>query len=50
MRLREAGLSRESPYRALSEEGKPRLDTALRVPKALNVRLTATAAPAAREV
>ncbi|MGY2046767.1 addiction module antidote protein [Methylobacterium sp. JK268] len=40
---REAGLSRESLYRALSDEGNPSLDTALRVLKALNVRLTATA-------
>ncbi len=38
---REAGLSRESLYRALSPEGNPSLDTALRVLKALNVRLTA---------
>lgn len=42
---RDAGLSRESLYRALSEEGNPSLDTALRVLKALNVRLTATVAP-----
>ncbi|MCJ2057345.1 putative addiction module antidote protein [Methylobacterium sp. J-048] len=38
---REAGLSRESLYRALSPEGNPSLDTAMRVMKALNVRLTA---------
>lgn len=50
MRLREAGLSRESLYRALSEQGSPSLDTALCVLKALSVRLTATAAPTAREV
>ncbi|WP_407522940.1 addiction module antidote protein [Methylobacterium oryzisoli] len=42
---RETGLSRESLYRALSDEGNPSLDTALRVLKALNVRLTATVVP-----
>ena len=42
---REAGLSRESLYRALSEDGNPSLDTALRVLKTLNVRLTATVCP-----
>ncbi len=42
---REAGLSRESLYRALSDEGNPSLDTALRVLGALNIRLTATVAP-----
>ncbi|MBD8907119.1 addiction module antidote protein [Methylorubrum zatmanii] len=40
---REAGLSRESLYRALSDDGNPSLDTALRVLNALNVRLTAFA-------
>lgn len=39
---RDSGLSRESLYRALSDEGNPSLDTALRVLKALNVRLSAT--------
>ena len=43
---REAGLSRESLYRALSEDGNPSLDTAMRVLKTLNVRLTATVGPA----
>ncbi|WP_430911437.1 addiction module antidote protein [Methylobacterium sp. sgz302541] len=42
---REAGLSRESLYRALSEDGNPSLDTAMRVLKTLNVRLTATVGP-----
>ncbi len=41
---RQTGLSRESLYRALSDEGNPSLDTALRVVSALNVRLTATVA------
>lgn len=41
---RETGLSRESLYRALSDEGNPSLDTALRVLNALNVRLTASVA------
>lgn len=43
---RATGLSRESLYRALSDEGNPSLDTAMRVLKALNVRLTATVVPA----
>jgi probable addiction module antidote protein len=41
---REAGLSRESLYRALSDEGNPSLDTVMRVLKVLNVRLVATVA------
>lgn len=41
---RESGLSRESLYKALSDEGNPSLDTTMRVLKALNVRLSATAA------
>ncbi|HEX8417015.1 MAG TPA: addiction module antidote protein, partial [Methylobacterium sp.] len=44
---REAGMSRESLYRALSDEGNPSFDTVLRVLKALNIRLTATVAPTA---
>ena len=39
---REAGLSRESLYRALSAEGNPEFGTVLRVLKALGLRLTAT--------
>ncbi|CAO4144528.1 Putative addiction module antidote protein [Methylorubrum aminovorans] len=42
---RETGLSRESLYRALSDDGNPSLDTALRVLNALNVRLSACVAP-----
>ena len=42
---RETGLSRESLYRALSDDGRPSLDTALCVSNALNVRLTAFVAP-----
>jgi probable addiction module antidote protein len=45
---RESGLSRESLYKALSDEGNPSLDTTMRVLKALNVRLTATPAAIAR--
>ncbi len=41
---RQTGLSRESLYRAMSDEGNPSLDTALRVVNALNVRLMATVA------
>ena len=41
---RETGFSRESLYRALSDDGNPSLDTALRVLNALNVRLTASVA------
>ena len=49
---RDAGLSREALYRALSEDGDPRLSTLFGVMKALGVRLaTATPleAPAQRE-
>jgi probable addiction module antidote protein len=41
---REAGLSRESLYRALSEGGNPSFATILKVTKALGVRLHAEAA------
>jgi probable addiction module antidote protein len=41
---REAGLSRESLYKALSAEGNPEFGTVLRVMKALRLRLSATAA------
>ena len=40
----EAGLGRESLYKALAPGAKPRLDTVLRVTKALGVRLTAVPA------
>ncbi|GJD44162.1 hypothetical protein AFCDBAGC_2026 [Methylobacterium cerastii] len=39
---RTSGLSRESLYKALSEDGNPSLDTTVRVLKAMNLRLTAT--------
>ncbi|WP_302174695.1 addiction module antidote protein [uncultured Hydrogenophaga sp.] len=42
---RDAGLSRESLYRALSEEGNPSFLTVLKVARALGVRLQVTAAP-----
>lgn len=37
-----AGLSRESLYRALSENGNPRFDTLLRILDALNIQLKFT--------
>jgi probable addiction module antidote protein len=40
---REAGLSRESLYKALSKKGNPSFATVLRVAKALGVRLHAEA-------
>jgi probable addiction module antidote protein len=42
-----AGLSRESLYRALSEDGNPRLDTFFKVLGALGVRLAVGPADAA---
>jgi probable addiction module antidote protein len=44
---REAGVSRESLYRALSSEGNPEFATILRVAHALGLRFTA--APATEE-
>jgi len=41
---RDAGLSRESLYRALSIHGNPSLATVLKVARALGIRLHATAA------
>ena len=41
---KEAGLSRESLYRALSADGNPSFATVLKVARALGVRLHATAA------
>jgi len=38
---REAGLGRESLYKALAPGSKPRFDTVVRVARALGVRLTA---------
>ncbi|MXZ81189.1 MAG: putative addiction module antidote protein [Gammaproteobacteria bacterium] len=43
---RDAGLSRESLYKALSGERNPTLDTILRVVGALGLRLRAEALPA----
>ena len=44
MVAKEAGLSRESLYRALSADGNPSFATVLKVAKALGVRLHAEAA------
>lgn len=41
---KDAGLGRESLYKALAPGAKPRFDTVLKVAKALGVRLTAQAA------
>ena len=41
---KDAGLGRESLYKALSPGAKPRFDTVLKVARALGVRLTAEAA------
>ena len=41
---KQSGLSRESLYKALSEDGNPSLDTILRVARAVGVRLHASAA------
>lgn len=41
---RDAGLSRESLYKALSEDGNPSFATVLKVARALGVRLHAEAA------
>jgi probable addiction module antidote protein len=46
---REAGVSRESLYRALSEKGNPEFATVLRVINALGLRLTTVAAPGAAD-
>ena len=42
---KDAGLSRESLYRALSAEGNPSFSTVLKVAKALGLRLHALAVP-----
>ena len=42
---KDAGLSRESLYRALSADGNPSFATVLKVAKALGVRLHAQVAP-----
>jgi probable addiction module antidote protein len=41
---KDAGLSRESLYRALGDNGNPEFATVLKVAKALGLRLTAVAA------
>jgi probable addiction module antidote protein len=41
---RQAGLSRESLYKALGEGGNPSFDTILRVARAVGVRFHASAA------
>lgn len=41
---RETGIAREALYRALSENGNPELGTALKVMRALGIRLKATLA------
>jgi probable addiction module antidote protein len=47
---RDAGLSRESLYKALSGERTPNFDTILKVVAALGIRLHAEAAPIPNEV
>jgi probable addiction module antidote protein len=44
---RETGITREALYRALSEDGDPRLSTFVGVLKALGIKLTVQAADAA---
>jgi probable addiction module antidote protein len=41
---KDSGLGRESLYKALAPGAKPRLDTILRVTKALGIKLTAATA------
>ncbi len=38
-----SGVGRQSLYRALSEEGNPRIDTLFKILEALNIRLAITA-------
>jgi len=45
----EAGLSRESLYRALSPKGNPTLKTLAAILKVMNLRLTVTAATSQKE-
>ncbi len=47
---RDAGLSRESLYKALSGERSPNFDTILKVVEALGMKLHAEAAPMSNEV
>ena len=46
---REAGLGRESLYKALSPDGNPEFATVLKVVRALGLRLHAVPAPSAKE-
>ena len=46
---RKAGLSRESLYKALGENGNPSFATVLKVARALGVRLHAEVAPSRRQ-
>ncbi|WP_298033175.1 addiction module antidote protein [uncultured Desulfovibrio sp.] len=41
----DAGLNRESLYKALRPGAKPRFDTVFRIMKALNIKMQATAQP-----
>ncbi|MFL6193558.1 MAG: addiction module antidote protein [Thermoanaerobaculia bacterium] len=45
---KDAGLGRESLYKALAPGAKPRFDTVLKVARALGVRLTAQATASSR--
>lgn len=47
---KEAGLSRQSLYRALGEGGNPGLDTVLKVIQALGIQLTATPVSSPKQV
>lgn len=42
---RDAGVTREALYKALSDDGDPRLTTLLGVVKALGIKLTVTTSP-----
>ena len=42
---REAGLSREGLYKALSEDGNPTFTTVMRITRALGLQLRVTASP-----
>ena len=46
---RDAGLGRESLYKALSPDGNPEFGTVLKVVQALGLRLHASAAPSTQE-
>ena len=46
---KEAGVTREALYKALSGQGDPKLSTLLGILKALDVKLSATMSPAAKK-